>query len=99
MLLEAREVTKAFGDLKAVDAASIELRQRLFGEFGVVAFVDAGQASDEGVPFTGTLRFGAGTGIRYYTPVGVVRADFAVPINRAPGGDAFTIYIGLGQAF
>jgi translocation and assembly module TamA len=83
----------------AVDAASIELRQRLFGDFGLVAFVDAGQASDEGVPFTGTLRFGAGTGLRYYTPIGVVRADVAVPINRAPGGDAFAIYIGLGQAF
>src|SRR5262249_25239991 len=38
----------------AVDAASIELRQRLFGDFGAVAFVDAGQASDQGVPFTGT---------------------------------------------
>ena len=25
--------------------------------------------------------------------------DVAVPINRLPGGDAFEIYIGLGQAF
>jgi translocation and assembly module TamA len=61
--------------------------------------MDAGQASDEGVPFTGTLRIGAGTGLRYYTPIGVVRADFAMPLNRPPGGDAFGIYIGLGQAF
>jgi translocation and assembly module TamA len=83
----------------AVDAATVELRQRLFGNFGVVAFVDAGQASDEGVPFTGTLRIGAGTGVRYYTPIGVVRADVAMPLNRPPGGDTFGIYIGLGQAF
>jgi translocation and assembly module TamA len=83
----------------AVDAATVELRQRVFGNFGIVAFVDAGQASDEGVPFTGTLRIGAGTGLRYYTPIGVVRADFAIPLNRPPGGDTFGIYIGLGQAF
>jgi translocation and assembly module TamA len=83
----------------AVNAASIEFRQRLFNSWGVVAFVDAGQASDEGVPFTGTLRVGTGIGVRYYTPIGVVRADFAVPLNRPPDGDTFGIYIGLGQAF
>ena len=83
----------------AVDAATVELRQRLFQNWGVVAFMDAGQASDEGVPFTGTLRIGAGTGVRYYTPIGVVRADVAIPLNRPPGGDTFGIYIGLGQAF
>ena len=83
----------------AVDAATIELRQRIFGNFGIVAFADAGQASDEGVPFTGTLRVGVGAGVRYYTPIGVVRADFAVPLNRPPDGDTFGIYIGLGQAF
>jgi len=83
----------------AVDAATIELRQRVFGNFGIVAFADAGQASDEGVPFTGTLRAGVGTGVRYYTPIGVVRADVAIPLNRPPDGDTFGIYIGLGQAF
>jgi translocation and assembly module TamA len=37
--------------------------------------------------------------VRYYTPMGVVRADVAIPLNRPPGGDTFGIYIGLGQAF
>jgi translocation and assembly module TamA len=83
----------------AMNAASIEFRQRLFTSWGVVAFVDAGQASDEGVPFTGTLRLGAGLGLRYYTRIGVVRADFAVPLDRPPDGDTFGIYISLGQAF
>lgn len=82
-----------------VYAATIELRQRVFGNFGVVAFADAGQANEEGEPFAGTLRVGTGLGVRYYTPIGVVRADFAVPLNRPPGGDSFGIYIGLGQAF
>jgi translocation and assembly module TamA len=83
----------------AVDAATVEFRQRIGANWGVVGFVDAGQASDEGVPFTGTLRVGAGTGVRYYTPIGVVRADIAMPLNKPPNGDSFGIYIGLGQAF
>ena len=42
---------------------------------------------------------GAGAGVRYYTPIGAVRLDFAIPVTRIPGGDTFEIYIGLGQAF
>jgi len=83
----------------AIDAATVEFRQRLFGNFGAVAFVDAGQVSAKSMPFGGTLRVAAGIGGRYYTPIGPVRLDIAVPLNRPPGGDAFEIYIGLGQAF
>ena len=83
----------------AVDAASFEFRQRLFVNWGIAAFVDGGQASTQSVPFTGTLRAGAGGGIRYYTSIGAVRADVAVPLNPPRGADAFEVYIGLGQAF
>jgi len=83
----------------AIDTGTVELRQRLFGDFGAVAFVDAGQVSAEGWPFSGTLRVGLGAGVRYYTPIGPVRLDIAVPANRPPGGDRFEIYLGLGQAF
>jgi translocation and assembly module TamA len=84
---------------KSVDAAGIEFRQRILADYGVAAFLDAGQASAGGTPFSGALRVGAGLGARYYTPLGAVRADIAVPLNRVPGGDAFELYIGLGQAF
>ncbi len=84
---------------KSVDAATIEFRQRILEDYGVAAFVDAGQASAVGMPFSGAVRVGAGIGARYYTPLGAVRADIAVPLNRVPGGDAFELYIGLGQAF
>ncbi|HJU15109.1 MAG TPA: autotransporter assembly complex family protein [Stellaceae bacterium] len=83
----------------AVDAGTVALRQRLFGNFGMAAFIDAGQVSAGNTPFTGTLRVGAGVGIRYYTPIGPIRLDVAVPVNRPHGGDSFEIYIGLGQAF
>ncbi len=89
---------KPIGGLSA-EAATIEFRQRLFENFGAAAFIDAGQASDVSAPFTGTVRVGAGLGVRYYTPIGPLRVDVAVPLNRAPKGAAFGIYIGLGQAF
>ena len=82
----------------SLDAATVELRQR-FGDFGAAVFADAGQASAETTPFSGTLRVGAGAGVRYYTPIGAVRLDAAVPLTRIAGGDAFELYIGLGQAF
>jgi translocation and assembly module TamA len=83
----------------AVDAGALEFRQRIFADWGIAAFVDAGQASARSVPFTGTLHAGAGGGIRYYTQIGAVRADIAVPLNSAHGADAFEVYVGLGQAF
>jgi translocation and assembly module TamA len=42
---------------------------------------------------------GVGGGIRYYTPIGALRFDLAVPTYRRPNDDRFEVYIGLGQAF
>lgn len=83
----------------AINAGSAEFRQRIGQSLGFAVFVDAGQVSQNVNPLNATLRFGTGAGVRYYTPIGPIRLDFAVPINRLPGGDAFEIYIGLGQAF
>jgi len=84
---------------KSVDAATVEFRQRIGEDWGAALFMDAGQASADGTPFTGTLHIGAGAGARYYTPIGAVRVDVAVPLTRVPHSDAFELYIGLGQAF
>jgi len=84
---------------KSVNAATVEFRQRIWDDWGAVTFVDAGQASAGGMPFTGAVRVGAGVGARYYTPFGTIRADVAVPLTQIRGGDAFQLYIGLGQAF
>jgi translocation and assembly module TamA len=83
----------------AVSAASVEFRQRILDHWGVAAFVDAGQVSTNGRPFDSTLHAGAGIGARYYTSIGPIRLDVAVPLNRQPGGDSFELYLGLGQAF
>ena len=77
----------------------MEFRQRIAGHFGLAAFLDAGQLSDTGAPFTRTWQVGAGAGGRYYTAIGPLRLDVAMPLTRQPGGDSFELYIGLGQAF
>lgn len=42
---------------------------------------------------------GVGVGARYYTSIGPLRLDIAVPTFRRPGDDRFEVYIGLGEAF
>ena len=83
----------------SIDAATIEFRQRLPNSFGVAAFIDAGQVGETSTPFQGTVHVGAGLGVRYYTAIGPIRLDVAVPLNKPRGGDSFELYIGLGQAF
>ena len=83
----------------ALDAGTIEFRQRIGKSFGFAAFADAGQVSSSSGPFQGTLRVGAGIGARYYTSIGPIRLDVAVPLNKPPGGDSFELYVGLGEAF
>ena len=89
----------------AINAGTVEYRQRIGTNFGTAVFVDAGNVSKNLNPLNGALQFGAGAGVRYYTPIGPIRLDVAVPINKRPktatyrGDDSFEIYIGLGQAF
>ena len=83
----------------AIDAGTIEFRQRIGAKFGAVAFVDAGQVSARSAPFGGPLEVGAGVGIRYFTGFGPIRVDFAVPLKHLQGNDSFEFYIGLGEAF
>ena len=77
---------------------SLEMRIR-FGNFGVVPFVDAGIVSNEFFDDYGTLRWGPGLGVRYFSPVGPIRLDVAVPIDPRDEDDAFQFYLSIGQAF
>lgn len=83
----------------AVSAGTIEFRQRFLEHWGMATFLDVGQASADGKPLSSNLREGAGAGVRYYTPIGPIRVDFAMPLVPVRGGDSFEVYIGIGQAF
>jgi translocation and assembly module TamA len=77
---------------------ALEGRYR-FGDYGVVAFVDAGQVDESQLPRVSDLRFGAGIGGRLYTNFGPVRVDVATPIGRRPGEARISLYVSIGQAF
>lgn len=83
----------------ALDDGSIELRQRIGASWGAVAFVDAGQISDKGIPFSGDPGIGAGLGVRYYTSFGPIRVDVAVPLVHRSNSGVIQAYVSLGQAF
>ncbi|GKT10038.1 outer membrane protein assembly factor [Desulforhabdus sp. TSK] len=80
---------------------SAEFRLKITQTIGLVAFLDGGSAFDSVYPdFDTSLRWGTGGGVRYFTPIGPLRVDVGVPLDRREGlDDAFQVYISLGQAF
>ncbi|MSO56416.1 MAG: outer membrane protein assembly factor [Acidobacteria bacterium] len=82
-----------------------ELRMPLRGSFGAVVFVDSGnvftQVDDVSL---GELRGAVGFGIRYRSPVGPIRVDLGIKLDRRvlPNGSRegpTALHISLGQAF
>lgn len=68
----------------------------------MVGFVDGGVVTEEATfdSSVDAMRWGTGLGVRYYTPVGLLRLDVAVPIDRRRDIEApWQFYISLGQAF
>lgn len=87
------------GGLSAVDF-SAELRWRINRDFGAVLFSDGGRAFSRRIPDDEALFFSAGCGLRYFTPIGPLRVDLAIPLNRRDHRDEpIQVYFSLGQAF
>lgn len=79
---------------------SLELRQRFTDSFGAVAFVDVGTVGAESmIDFSEDIKVGIGAGLRYYTGLGAIRLDVAVPLDPNEDDPDFGIYVGIGQAF
>jgi len=79
--------------------ASAEMRMRITDTIGIVPFFDMGAAFASETPDFDGLRYSAGIGLRYYTALGPIRLDFAVPLNRRDGDSRYGIYVSLGQSF
>jgi translocation and assembly module TamA len=84
----------------SISAGAVEFRQRFGQSLGAAFFVDGGQVGNKLTWWPSRLFLGVGGGVRYYTPIGPVRLDVAVPLKRYDSDpEAFQVYIGLGQAF
>ena len=79
--------------------ASLEARYKVTNDIGVVGFVDGGYVAADTFPGLDDLRVGAGIGLRYYTGLGPLRLDAAVPLNKHAGDPDYALYVGIGQAF
>jgi outer membrane protein insertion porin family/translocation and assembly module TamA len=92
----------------SVAAFTTELRLRLWGDVGGVAFLDAGNVwAENWTVRLDDLRYAIGLGFRYGTPVGPVRVDFGYQLNPIEGllidGEPqrrrWRLHFSIGQAF
>ncbi|WP_261402527.1 autotransporter assembly complex protein TamA [Chenggangzhangella methanolivorans] len=81
--------------------SSLEARIKVTDTIGVVPFVDAGAAFDKAIPdFKEDVRIGAGLGLRYYTAIGPIRFDVAMPVvGRTKADPRVAFYVSIGQSF
>ncbi len=83
------------GDVKGgkhLLTGSVEYEHPVFGEdWWVAAFLDAGNAFDTNDV---DMRYGYGLGLRWYSPVGRVRLDVAIPDDTED--DRWRLHFGLG---
>jgi outer membrane protein assembly factor BamA/autotransporter translocation and assembly factor TamB len=66
---------------------------------GAAVFYDGGNVSERPQDFSLSLRHSVGAGLRYRSPVGLLRFDVGVPLNRRPGDRSFQYFFSVGQAF
>ena len=87
---------------------STEVRLPLWGKLGGVVFVDYGNVWSRSWDFDlGNLRYAAGPGLRYLTPIGPARVDFGfqlnpideLRINGEPERRHWRMHFSIGQAF
>jgi translocation and assembly module TamA len=93
----------AFGNVTggmSLFEASVEARIRITDTIGVVPFFDMGQAYSGSLPNgSAPMRYAVGLGLRYYTAVGPIRFDVAVPLARRQGEKPYAFYVSIGQSF
>ena len=80
---------------------SLESRHRIGKDFGGVFFYEIGNVFRNSFPrLNGPFLQSIGIGLRYYTPLGPIGLDIAVPLNRRRHIDGpFQVYFSIGQNF
>lgn len=86
---------------RSVLEGGAEFRFPVVRKIGGAVFVEAGGVDQTGLfTFAEGIGQSVGAGLRYQTPIGPIRLDVAMPLDRRRGrDDPVQIYVGLGQAF
>ena len=76
---------------KFLSIVSAEYEQKILDNWGIAAFVDTGNAFDfNSINF----KTGVGLGVRWYSPVGPIRVDLAIPLDASDS--SFQIHFAAG---
>ena len=85
---------------RSFQTVNLEARFRVTEEIGIVPFLDGGMVYEDEIPeIAQDFQWAAGIGLRYYTAIGPVRFDVAVPLDKQDGDKGYQFYISIGQAF
>jgi outer membrane protein insertion porin family len=77
-----------------------ELLIPIFPRFRLALFFDAGNAYGFGTDFDPTnLRYAAGAGVRFFSPLGPMRLDLGYNLNKQPGEKSFQVNFTVGSPF
>ncbi|HDL65016.1 MAG TPA: hypothetical protein ENH12_06460 [Proteobacteria bacterium] len=80
---------------------SLELEAEVISGIGVAGFIDGGSAFTDSFPSNSNeLLYGAGGGLRYFSPIGPIGLDIGFPLHRRIGiDDSFQIYVSIVRTF
>lgn len=86
---------------KSIMVFSFEARMRMSETLGLVGFYEVGNVFETSIPTLNHKQLQSiGVGLRYHTPVGPIRFDLAVPLNKRRKVDnAVQVYLSIGQSF
>jgi outer membrane protein insertion porin family len=93
---------------RAMFESATEVRFPITDSFGGAVFVDAGDVwNDPGEARLSGLRVSAGSGLRYTSPIGVLRLDLGyqltpiedLRVNGEPEARRWRIHLSIGEAF
>ena len=80
---------------------SFELEVDIISGIGVAGFIDGGSAFSDSLPSNSNeILYGAGGGLRYFSPIGPIGLDIGFPLHRRIGiDDSFQIYVSIVRTF
>ncbi|HMK44444.1 MAG TPA: outer membrane protein assembly factor BamA [Dissulfurispiraceae bacterium] len=79
---------------------NFEMRSNVWQELGLVTFLDWGNVWSRMSDISlSNVKYTTGLGVRYSTPVGPLRVDYGIKLNRDAGESRGAFHFSIGQAF